>query len=229
MEIEEILDQLPATANACPAPDASGGATAAWSFLIEVESRAFQLTVQSGRITDVHLGPLNMRAWALRHPCRRVPPGANSGRRCPGPGFNDIFAMASRGHARIEGDVGPAAGTLALFSRNSSSFRDRCRRSRDDGRENRADCRPLRPSRHRGCRPIESISRRRARGVPLVCLHTAGAHSSQYRHLMCDPRVTDRFRVSRIRSPLARQVESAGWMGERGLSSDERVSTSPPS
>ena len=25
----------------------------------------------------------------------------------PGPGFNDIFAMASRGHATIEGDVGP--------------------------------------------------------------------------------------------------------------------------
>ena len=32
-------------------------------------------------------------------------------------------------------------------------------------------------------------------GIPLVCLHTAGAHSSQYRHLMCDRRVTDRFRV----------------------------------
>ena len=32
-------------------------------------------------------------------------------------------------------------------------------------------------------------------GIPLLCLHTAGAHSSQYRHLMCDPDVTGRFRV----------------------------------
>jgi pimeloyl-ACP methyl ester carboxylesterase len=32
-------------------------------------------------------------------------------------------------------------------------------------------------------------------GIPLLCLHTAGAHASQYRHLMCDAAVTDRFRV----------------------------------
>jgi pimeloyl-ACP methyl ester carboxylesterase len=33
------------------------------------------------------------------------------------------------------------------------------------------------------------------RGVPLLCLHTAGADSRQYRHLLNDARVTDRFRV----------------------------------
>jgi pimeloyl-ACP methyl ester carboxylesterase len=32
-------------------------------------------------------------------------------------------------------------------------------------------------------------------GVPLLCLHTAGADSRQFRHLLEDPRVTDRFRV----------------------------------
>jgi pimeloyl-ACP methyl ester carboxylesterase len=32
-------------------------------------------------------------------------------------------------------------------------------------------------------------------GVPLVCLHTAGADSRQFRHLMCDERITSRFRV----------------------------------
>ena len=32
-------------------------------------------------------------------------------------------------------------------------------------------------------------------GIPLLCLHTAGAHSSQYRHLLCDEAVTGRFRV----------------------------------
>lgn len=32
-------------------------------------------------------------------------------------------------------------------------------------------------------------------GIPLVCLHTAGADGRQYRHLMCDKAVTDHYRV----------------------------------
>ena len=32
-------------------------------------------------------------------------------------------------------------------------------------------------------------------GIPLLCLHTAGADSRQFRHLMTDPAVTDHFRV----------------------------------
>jgi pimeloyl-ACP methyl ester carboxylesterase len=32
-------------------------------------------------------------------------------------------------------------------------------------------------------------------GIPLVCLHTAGADSRQWRHVMNDPDVTSRFRV----------------------------------
>ena len=32
-------------------------------------------------------------------------------------------------------------------------------------------------------------------GVPLLCLHTAGADGRQYRHLLTDHEVTDRFRV----------------------------------
>ena len=32
-------------------------------------------------------------------------------------------------------------------------------------------------------------------GIPLVCLHTAGADGRQFRHLMNDPSVTDAYRV----------------------------------
>ena len=32
-------------------------------------------------------------------------------------------------------------------------------------------------------------------GIPLVCLHTAGADGRQYRHLMTDGEITERFRV----------------------------------
>lgn len=33
------------------------------------------------------------------------------------------------------------------------------------------------------------------RGIPLLCLHTAAADTRQYRHLLNDPQVIDRFRV----------------------------------
>lgn len=33
------------------------------------------------------------------------------------------------------------------------------------------------------------------RGIPLLCLHTAGSDGRQYRHLMMDPEITDAFRV----------------------------------
>lgn len=32
-------------------------------------------------------------------------------------------------------------------------------------------------------------------GIPLVCLHTAGSDSRQFRHLMTDPSITDHYRV----------------------------------
>ncbi|MDO8975445.1 alpha/beta fold hydrolase [Reyranella sp.] len=32
-------------------------------------------------------------------------------------------------------------------------------------------------------------------GIPLVCLHTAGADNRQFRHLLADPEITRRFRV----------------------------------
>ena len=38
-------------------------------------------------------------------------------------------------------------------------------------------------------------------GIPLVCLHTAGADARQFRHLMCDPAVTDHFRCDQ-REPI---------------------------
>ena len=32
-------------------------------------------------------------------------------------------------------------------------------------------------------------------GIPLLCLHTAGSDARQYRHILCDDEVTNRFRV----------------------------------
>jgi pimeloyl-ACP methyl ester carboxylesterase len=50
------------------------------------------------------------------------------------------------------------------------------------------------------------------RGIPLLCLHTAGADSRQYRHVLNDAGVTDRFRVLAFDLPChGRSPPPDGW------------------
>ena len=50
------------------------------------------------------------------------------------------------------------------------------------------------------------------RGRPLLCLHTAGADSRQYRHVLNDAAVTDRFRVIAFDLPYhGRSTPADGW------------------
>ena len=49
-------------------------------------------------------------------------------------------------------------------------------------------------------------------GRPLVCLHTAGADSRQYRHLLCDEQVTSRWHAVAFDLPFhGRSVPPEGW------------------
>ena len=49
-------------------------------------------------------------------------------------------------------------------------------------------------------------------GIPLLCLHTAGADSRQYRHLLNDKEVTNRFRVIAFDLPYhGRSTPPDGW------------------
>ena len=49
-------------------------------------------------------------------------------------------------------------------------------------------------------------------GIPLLCLHTAGADSRQYRHLLNDSAVTGRFRVIAFDMPYhGRSDPPAEW------------------
>ena len=52
-------------------------------------------------------------------------------------------------------------------------------------------------------------------GVPLICLHTAGAHASQFRHIMCDRAVTSYFRVLAFDLPWhGKSNPPVGWQNE---------------
>ena len=49
-------------------------------------------------------------------------------------------------------------------------------------------------------------------GMPLVCLHTAGADNRQYRHMMADPEITLRFRVLAFDMPWhGKSTPPDGW------------------
>lgn len=64
-------------------------------------------------------------------------------------------------------------------------------------------------------RPYRIYFEEAGAGIPLLCLHTAGAHSSQYRHLMCDDAVTDQFRVVAFDLPWhGKSNPPVGWEGE---------------
>jgi pimeloyl-ACP methyl ester carboxylesterase len=52
-------------------------------------------------------------------------------------------------------------------------------------------------------------------GIPLVCLHTAGSDGRQFRALLNDPRITERFRVIVFDMPWhGKSSPPAGWQDE---------------
>ncbi|WP_332608591.1 alpha/beta fold hydrolase [Achromobacter sp. ESBL13] len=60
-------------------------------------------------------------------------------------------------------------------------------------------------------------------GIPLVCLHTAGADSRQYRHMLCDADITSRYRVIAFDMPWhGKSYPPAGWQDEEYRLSTER-------
>lgn len=66
-----------------------------------------------------------------------------------------------------------------------------------------------------GGRPHRLYFEEAGQGIPLVCLHTAGADNRQWRHLMNDPAVTSRFRVLAFDMPWhGKSSPPAGWRDE---------------
>ena len=170
------------------------------TFLLEADDEAWLVGVVEGRIERVERGPFLMRAWsfAIRAP-------RESWRRfsepVPAPGYHDLFAMSRNGHARIEGDLLPLMTHLRYIQDVLS-----CLRPSPAGIAARADAsRPpqatIEPIVGRYMRvtfqdrPHRIYFEEAGQGIPLVCLHTAGADGRQYRHLMNDGEVTARYRV----------------------------------
>ncbi len=66
-----------------------------------------------------------------------------------------------------------------------------------------------------GGRPCRIYFEEAGKGIPLVCLHTAGSDTRQYRHLMVDPAVTDHYRVLAFDLPWhGKSIPPPGWHEE---------------
>jgi pimeloyl-ACP methyl ester carboxylesterase len=65
------------------------------------------------------------------------------------------------------------------------------------------------------------------RGIPLLCLHTAGAEGSQYRHLLNDPDITRNYRVIAFDMPWhGKSLPPVGYhLEEYRLTTDLYVAT----
>ena len=62
---------------------------------------------------------------------------------------------------------------------------------------------------------IASISRTSGQGIPLICLHTAGADSRQRRYMMTDHAITEHFRVIAFDMPWhGKSDATGGWQDE---------------
>ena len=64
-----------------------------------------------------------------------------------------------------------------------------------------------------GGRPHRLYFEEAGQGIPLVCLHTAGADSRQWRHLLNDAEITRALPRARLRHAVARQVAAAASAG----------------
>jgi pimeloyl-ACP methyl ester carboxylesterase len=74
-------------------------------------------------------------------------------------------------------------------------------------------------------RPHRVYFEEAGQGIPLLCLHTAGADSRQFRHMMTDSAITDHFRVVAFDMPWhGKSTPPDGWQDEEyALSTDAYI------
>ncbi len=82
--------------------------------MIEIGAVPFYLSIAAGRIVSVDRGPRLMRRWtfAIRGTARAW---VKFWQQVPEPGWHDIFALAKRNEAAIEGDIRPLMTHLQYF------------------------------------------------------------------------------------------------------------------
>lgn len=83
-------------------------------FVIGIDDARYHIVIRNGLIRDVLEGPFKMRPYNFAI----TAPAASWVEFCkpkPAPGYNDVFAMTSYGHAKLEGDSAVFLEHLRFF------------------------------------------------------------------------------------------------------------------
>jgi pimeloyl-ACP methyl ester carboxylesterase len=221
------------------------------TFLVQRGATQYLVRVVEGRIERVERGPFLMRDWRFA-----IRASEEAWRKfwepVPEAGYHDVLAMTKAGHATIEGDLlvlmqnlryVQEALAMSRIQHGGSDARSPQTPHRSEGVASRLHAAPamgngrLEPIVGRyvhlslGGLPhrvyFEEAGPTGGGGVPLVCLHTAGADNKQWRHVLNDAEITRHYRVLAFDLPRhGKSLPPAGWQDEEyRLTTDAYVET----
>ena len=168
--------------------------------VVQIGNIPFLLRIEQGRIREYRKGLPLLCSWvfAVRG---SAPAWAALWQDPPPPGWHDVFALAKRGEMSLEGNLQPLMANLQYIKDVVALPRKQSAKSPLSARLGNSSTTALEPivGRYTTIRIMENDCRiyfeEAGQGIPLVCLHTAGADSRQFRQVLCDEAVTKNFRV----------------------------------
>jgi pimeloyl-ACP methyl ester carboxylesterase len=168
--------------------------------LIQIGEAPFLVRIEQGRLEEYRRGLPLLRSWAfaIRGSARAW---AALWEDAPPPGWHDIFALSKLGEMSLEGNLQPLMANLQFIKDVVTLPRIEEAKPPAVPLASGRDASPMEPivGRYRTIRVLDHDCRidfeETGEGIPLVCLHTAGADSRQFRHLLCDEAISRHFRV----------------------------------
>ncbi len=219
-----MFENLAERANADPAVLARGKRLTI-DVLVGIGDDDYLVCVEKGRVSDVRPRRLAMESGVFTV---RASKDAWAEHWAPMPkrDYHDLLSMIAAGHAHVDGNLTPLLQNLLYFKMLFAAPRDQAfvpvpKSSADKPAPAIGSGPAYEPITGRyftmavGGRDHRIYVEEAGQGVPLVCLHTAGADGRQFRHLLCDPAVTDHFRVLAFDLPWhGKSNPPIGWETE---------------
>jgi pimeloyl-ACP methyl ester carboxylesterase len=183
------------------------------TFLLEIGAQNHLIRIHRGRIEGIVKGPLVMPRWTFALRASEEAWG-KFWQAVPPPGFHDLIAMTKVKALRVEGDQHPFMANLRYFKELLA-----LPRAKAGGPHMTATATArFEPAVGRylqlaiAGKPHRLYVEEAGTGIPLLCLHTAGADGRQYRALMNDSELLSRFRIIAFDMPWhGKSSPPAGW------------------